>query len=161
IGLEELPPKDGGGTLGALLSWWTSGPVQRLASRESVECMVKAHLLKSDLASFTLAALEPGHVESFMDAKRAELAPETVNHLRGYLSRAFNAAGRAGRFRGANPLTDVKKCKVPRRTPDYLRHDEVTPVLAALAERGFDSTPAGWAPLFATAIFAGLRKGEL
>lgn len=47
----------------------------------------------------------------------------------------------------------MKRRKVPRRVPDYLRAHEVPPVLMALAPR--------WQPLFATAIYAGLRKGEL
>lgn len=43
---------------------------------------------------------------------------------------------------------------MPRRlAPDYLRFQEVPRVLAALSPR--------WRRLFATAIFTGLRKGEL
>jgi len=61
--------------------------------------------------------------------------------------------GRAGRFQRPNPIADVKKLKVPRRQHDYLRAEEVGPVLDALSPR--------WRPLFATAIYTGLRKGEL
>jgi integrase len=43
--------------------------------------------------------------------------------------------------------------KVPKKKPEYLRPDEVALVLEQLAPR--------WRPLFATAFFAGLRKGEL
>jgi integrase len=42
---------------------------------------------------------------------------------------------------------------VPKRAHDYLRSEEVVPLLQALAPR--------WRPLFATAIYTGLRKGEL
>jgi integrase len=47
----------------------------------------------------------------------------------------------------------VKRRKIPKRKPDYLRLLEVPRVLTALAAR--------WRPLFATAIYTGLRKGEL
>jgi integrase len=47
----------------------------------------------------------------------------------------------------------ITRRRVPKRKPDYLRAHEVVPVMDALDER--------WRPLFATAIFTGLRKGEL
>jgi len=47
----------------------------------------------------------------------------------------------------------VKKRKVPRKVPDFFRAEEVPPVLASLPDR--------WRPLFATALYTGLRKGEL
>ena len=42
---------------------------------------------------------------------------------------------------------------MPKTLPNYLRVEEVPRVLAALDEK--------WQPLFATAIYTGLRKGEL
>ncbi len=76
-----------------------------------------------------------------------------VNHLRGYLGRAFNAARRAWRYPGPNPVRDVRKRRVPKRKPDFLRAREVPLLLRALSER--------WRPRFAAAIYTGLRKGEL
>src|SRR5258708_5181052 len=54
---------------------------------------------------------------------------------------------------GPNPIDDVKVWKVPKRKPDFLRSHEVAPVLA--------NVPSKWRPLVATAIYTGLRKGEL
>jgi hypothetical protein len=65
----------------------------------------------------------------------------------------FSAARRAGRYAGPNPVVDVRKRKVLRRKPDFLRIHEVPLLLRALDPR--------WRPLFATAIYTGLRKGEL
>ena len=84
---------------------------------------------------------------------REALAPQTLNHLRGYLSRAFSAARKTGRYVGENPVNLVGRRKVPRRPPDFLKAEEVPALLKALDPR--------WRPLFATAIYAGLRKGEL
>ncbi len=50
-------------------------------------------------------------------------------------------------------MLDVRKRKVPKRKPDFLRVHEVPLLLRALAPR--------WRPLFAAAIYTGLRKGEL
>jgi hypothetical protein len=149
-GLEPLPDEDGGGTVAELLSWWLAGRVRRLASKAAIETMTRAHLLTSEFADAPLASLTPGEIETFLTKKGAEppagagLAPQTVNHLRGFLYRAFEQAKKVGRYTGTNPVASVPKVKVPKRTPDYLRHEEVEPVLAALLERGSASVACGW-----------------
>ena len=62
-------------------------------------------------------------------------------------------ARRMERFPRPNPVTDVPKRKVVKRLPDYLRPHEVLPLLASLRPK--------WKALFATAIYTGMRKGEL
>ena len=89
----------------------------------------------------------------FLKEKEQELSPQTINHLRGFVSRAFNEARAVGRDSGPNPVADVKKRAVPRRIGDFLRMEEVPRLFGALPER--------WCPLFATALYTGLRKGEL
>ena len=107
------------------------------------------------LALLRLNACTPAAVEALLDAKEREgLRPQTVNHLRAFLSRAFAAALRVGRWPGTSPVPLVRKRKVPKATVgDHLRLEEVPRVLAQLHPR--------WRPLFATAIYTGLRKGEL
>lgn len=105
------------------------------------------------LGRLRLVELTPGKIESFLQEKVGAYSPQTLNHIRAYLGRAFSAARKTDRFRGPNPVTEIKKRKVPKRKPDFLRSDEVSPVLAALSDF--------WCPLFATALYTGLRKGEL
>jgi integrase len=62
-------------------------------------------------------------------------------------------AKRAGRFTGPNPASEVSRRKVEQRLPDFLRADEVPRVLNALTDR--------WRPLIATAVYTGMRRGEL
>jgi integrase len=154
-GLTPRMPRDGGGTVGALLEWWLESYSHRLASHASNEGSVRRHLLTASLAELRLGACSSAAVEAFLDAKEREgLRPQTVNHLRAFLSRAFAAAIRVGRWPGANPVTLVRKRKVPKAAVgDHLRVEEVPRVLAQLHPR--------WRPLFATAIYTGLRKGEL
>ena len=65
-----------------------------------------------------------------------------------------SAAKRVGGWSGPNPALSVAKRRVPRRlAPDYLKAEEVAPVLNWLS--------AHYQPIFATAIYTGLRKGEL
>ncbi|MFH1177171.1 MAG: tyrosine-type recombinase/integrase, partial [Acidobacteriota bacterium] len=83
----------------------------------------------------------------------AHLSPKTINGARGFLLTAFNRAIAEGRWTGGNPVAATRKRKVVKHAADHLRAEEVPVLLAAVSP--------GWRPLFATAIFAGLRKGEL
>ncbi len=154
LGLEPLPPEDGGGSLGALLQWWLETYSAGAPSHRNNLSAIRCNLLASELANLPLIQVTAEKVEVFLHRKGQEgLSPKYVNHLRGYLSQAFNAAKKTGRYTGLNPIPAVAKRRVPRRLPDFLRAEEVQPVLQALDGR--------WQPLFATAIYAGLRKGEL
>src|SRR4051812_4182720 len=125
LGLEAPLPQDGGGTLAALLAWWLETYSKGSPSHASNESQIRRHLLDSELSGLPLVAVTSGKVETFLDAKLKELSPQTVNHLRGFLSRAFNAARRTGRYGGLNPVVAVRKRRIPRRIYDYLRTEEV------------------------------------
>jgi len=56
--------------------------------------------------------------------KEDGLSAKSVNHLRGYLSRAFTMARRMEKFPRPNPVADVPTRKVVKRLPDYLRLQE-------------------------------------
>jgi integrase len=153
LGLEALPAEDGGGTVGELLEWWLKHHVEGKpsANREGPFC--RKHLINSELASIRLVDLQASDVEVFLTRKAKRLSPQSLNHLRGYLSRAFNLSIREGRWKGANPISAVKKRKVPKYVADFLRADEVPRLLAATSRK--------YRPLFACAIYTGMRQGEL
>jgi integrase len=154
-GLEALPPRDGGGTVGALLSWWLEQFSPQLASHVNNAQQVGRHLLSSELAGMALVACKTTDVRAFLERKaKSGLAPQTLNHLRSYLSRAFSRAIEVGRWTGKNPVVGVPNRRVPKgMVGDFLGVDEVPRVLRALHPR--------WRPLLATAVYTGLRKGEL
>jgi integrase len=162
LGLEAGRPEDGGGTLEAMLRWWLDTYSKGTPSHSRAVSTIGCHFFGSELGRVKVADVRAGMIEVFLQAKAATvddkgrvsgLAPQSLNHLRRYLFSAFSCAHRAGRFLGPNPAADVKRRKVPKRVPDYLRLDEVPRVLTSLTDR--------WRPLFATAIYTGLRKGEL
>jgi integrase len=87
-------------------------------------------------------------------AKKKPLGPQSLNHLRGFPLRTFTAAIKKRRLAGPNPVDDVETWKLRKRKEhDFLRPHEVIPVLRAVNPRHRN--------LFACAIYAGLRKGEL
>lgn len=69
------------------------------------------------------------------------------------LNRLSQLAIKAGMWTGQNPILQVDKRKVPKGLHQFLTFEEVPLVLQALDEKG--------RPLFATAIYTGMRKGEL
>jgi integrase len=153
LGLDLPPDPTGGGTVGALLAWWLETYAKLGPAHSRTASTVRANFEGSPLAGLRLADVTSGVVESFLQEKATTLAPRTVNHLRGIVLAAFNRAREAGRYTGPNPAVTVRRRKTPNRLPEYLHLDEVPRVLAALDRR--------WRPLFATAIYTGLRKGEL
>src|SRR5512135_2118505 len=54
MGLEELPPEDGGGTLAELLSWWLETYVKRTPSYARMRRLVAHNFLSSELAELRL-----------------------------------------------------------------------------------------------------------
>ncbi len=154
LGLEVAPPDDGGGTLRDLMRWWLDTYRQGQPAYATEESGIRLHILGSDLADVRLAQVTASRIEALLRAKAAAgLGPETLNHLRGYISRAFNKARKAGRWTGPNPVVDVDRIRVPRKLPDYLRTEEARGVLEHL--------PAPWRAFFAVAIYCGLRFGEV
>jgi integrase len=153
LGLEPMPPEDGGGTVGDLLRWWLHTYSRTAPSHLRNVSTVEKHLLPAPIAAFTLTELRPGHIETFLQSRADTHSPQTINHLRRFLLTAYNCAIRAGRFTGINPAAAVRRRKVPKRKPDFLRAEEVPVLLNALQPR--------WRALFATAVYTGLRKGEL
>ena len=148
-------PTTGGGTVQELLCWWLQNYSARLAAHASNEISVRVHLFDADLARLTLRSLRPVEVKAFMDAKSQEgLSARSVNHLRGFLSRAFNAAIATGRWPGRNPVAQVPALRVSGRQARRLPPGGRSP-------QGVDVTPPRWRPLFATALYTAMRKGEL
>jgi integrase len=156
LGLEPLPQPDGGGTLIELLRWWLrtySAKSPSRASHERDSYKIEKHFGSSEIADIRLRDLTPGHIETFLQKRADVLGPQSLNHLRRFVLTAFNCAKRAGRWDGGNPAVVVKRRRVPKRKPNFLRVHEVMPLLSALTRE--------WRPLFATAIYSGIRKSEL
>jgi integrase len=153
LGLETLPPEDGGGTLGDLLAWWLKTYSIGSPSHDRNVATLGKHFRSPGIADLCLVEVTSGKIESFIQDRAESLAPQTLNHLRRFVLTAFNCAKRAGRWQGANPAKEVRRRRVPKGKPEFLRLHEVPLVLRAVPKR--------WQPLFATAIYTGLRKGEL
>ena len=152
LGHEPVDLDDGGGTVDELMAWWIEKFMVRAAS-DTGASSIRKHIIGSALGSLRLTQVTAGKIDLFLTEKEDGLSPKSINHLRGYLSRAFTMARRMEKFPRPNPVADVPKRKVVKRLPDYLRPQEVQPLIAALKPK--------WKPLFATAIYTGLRKGEL
>lgn len=140
-------------TVRQLFEWWLDTYSSQSASHAKNLSTIKTHILSSPLAALTLRQLTSGHIETFVQEKTKTHAPRTVNYLRTHFLVAINCAKRAGKFEGANPAANVKPRKIPRGMFDYLREEEGPRVIDALLPR--------FRPIFAAAIFTGLRKGEL
>ncbi len=149
-GLETLPEDSPRLTFAELLDWWWSEYGSKLRGYDLG--FFQKRLLPR-LGKLALAEVTPARLEGTLQSQADELSPESLNHLRAHVHRIFALAIRRRLWTGANPASGVERRKVPRRIYETLRANEVPLLLTRLA-------PA-WRPLFATAIWTGMRKGEL
>ena len=141
-------------TFGELMDLWRDRYGRRLRG-PTIIGMAEKHL-RPTLGKLPLggaaAALGP-----LLASKTEELSPSSLNHLRAYAHRLYAIASlpSVGWWARPNPVNrdELPKFKEPKRKPQTLAADDVPALLAVLA--------AEWRPLFATALFLGLRRGEL
>ncbi len=124
-------------------------------AQHKIRRVLELHVLTKPIASMNVLRVEPSHGEVLLDELLQEgLSAKSVNNIRGYLNVAFNESRRLGKLKIPNPIADVQMRFVERdELPSFLTVDEVPLVLAAVPER--------WRALFAVAMLAGLRLGEL
>jgi len=109
-----------------------------------------------DLAPLPIASLTPGQIEALRDRKLAQgYKPATVNSMLKAISVLYVWARKQGLFDGANPTGGLRKTP-PAGLVDYLSSDEVAKLLRHTREHAPDVYP-----MLATAIYTGMRKGEL
>ncbi len=150
-GLEPLPEHRKQATFGEAMDAWKNEVGSRLRSTTIIGFGEKH--LRDELGPVQLKDLSASRLEILLNEKAGELAPKSLNHLRGHIHRIFELAIRRGLFSGLNPAKAVPRFKKPKKIPQYLKAEEVPLMLASLELR--------WRPLFATAVYTGMRKGEL
>lgn len=159
-GLSKGHKADDGRTVADLVNWWLDNFSKRSPSHTTNKAALEKHLLGSDayppskLARIRLRDVTRGQIESWLDEKeKAGLAPQTVNHLRGFLQRAFSMAESRDVWPGPNPVSKVARRRIPKRLPSFLLAEEVPALLRWVAPQ--------WQDFFAAAVYTGMRKGEL
>ena len=136
---------------GELLDWYAENFGQ-LHRWQLMGTFVANHL-RPELGQLTIPEITGPRISALLNSKRETLAPKSINHLRTGVHVIFASAIKRGLWQGANPAREVPRMKVPRRLPTWLKSEEVESMLAELSE--------GWRPLFATAVYTGMRRGEL
>ncbi len=153
-GLAPEAPNPEGLTVADLTRWWLDGPARRLASRDRTASSLKALLMGRRIAGARADLVSSPDVERWLAELEAEgYAARTVNHARGWLRAIYGKAIRAGKVRIENPVVGTSVRKAPAHAFEVLTLAEVARLLAARE----DPVRA----IYATAIFTGMRRGEL
>src|SRR5947207_8473849 len=150
-----LPPRpeDLTGTFAELCSWWLDRRCPE-ASRSGERQRLGKYVVTKPVGTLPLAALGSLHLDELLhNAESAGASAASVNKLRSVLHTVFSKAKKAGRWVGENPVASTERRKVARRIYATLRAEEVPLLLAEV--------PADWRPLFAAALWTGMRRGEL
>ena len=109
-----------------------------------------------DLGVLPIASLRAGQIEALRDRKLADgYKVGTVNSMLKAVSVLYVWARKQGLHDGVNPTAGLRRTP-PTGLVDYLSHEEVMRLLSHAREQ----TPNLF-PMIATAIYTGMRKGEL
>ena len=152
LGLEPLPT-DFTTTLAELCEWWL---VERCPEKSKYpeRSRLTTHVMSTPLGALELPRVTTVRIDEHLRSmQRAGLGAGSLNRLRAILHCVFNAATKAGKWTGPNPVAASERRSVPKKAYSTLRADEVPVFLAHVPERH--------RALFATAIWTGMRKGEL
>ncbi len=138
-------------TFGELYDWYWENDGKHL--RTQFHRMTMDKHVRATLNALPLADVTTARIEELLTKRADVLSPKSLNHVRGFIHRLFSLAEKHGLWFGPNPAKAVSRRKVPRRAPSYLRPEEVRLMLPAVAPE--------WRNLFATAVYTGMRRGEL
>lgn len=149
----EARPLDVGLTLWGLCEWWLESKCPPLSLRRARN-QLDVHVHRTVLGGLPLVAVTPEVLGAYFDrAARDGYAPRTINQLRAWLRRVFNAGRLARMWAGENPAQATQRREVPAQVRPTLESHEVPELL-----RGVRPT---WQPFMALGVYLGLRKGEV
>ena len=139
-------------TVGALLDAYEHSLAGR-PSLEGVQRVARLHL-RPALEDVQIGNLTRPAVQELANERRAAgLGPQSLRHVVGTLRASINNALRTGLYDGHNVADKVALPRVTRTVKETLTLSEAAAVLAQI--------PETFRPFAATAIYAGLRPGEL
>lgn len=144
-------------TLSEIADTWLEAQRDRLRPRtfERYEAVLRLHVLPR-LGRFKAASITEEEVAGLIRALRAAgLAPASINKAVMVLGRILGNAVRRGLI-PVNPVDRLERGERPRTERQEMRALERDEIRALL-----EAADAAYRPLLATAIFTGLRRGEL
>jgi hypothetical protein len=90
LGLAPLTLNPEGWTLAQLMQWWLETYSVYMPAHNRNVGSVTRHILESHLADRPIDRLSKGDIETLLQSKQCRLAPQTINHVREFMVRAFN-----------------------------------------------------------------------
>lgn len=142
--------------LGAYLESWfrdVATPKNRPSTLKSYRSYLDKHIIP-ELGDVALCDLTPQMVQAFLNSRtKAGLSPRSVQYIRAILRAALNTATDWG-FVERNAAKSAK--------PPPMKQHQIMPLDAGQAQRLIEHTRSDrMGPLYAVAIYTGLRQGEL
>jgi hypothetical protein len=123
-------------------------------SHEREESRLGKNVIATPVGAVLMRHLTAARVEDHLHhLDKRGAVPASVNHVRAKLRTIFFQSEEGGHLLGPNPITETRPRRVPKRVQPTLRTEEIPLVL--------EQVPDDWRAFTTTAIYAGLRKGEL
>lgn len=161
LGLEAAPaplPETQGETLGELVEWWFANYAHTQSNSASVLYQLRKWVVNRPFGKRRINELTDTDCEAWLDSlppndEREGLANGSINKLRTWCRQSYERAIKTGRFVGVNPWDKTERREQVHKEGDWIRPHEMDRIMGVL--------PAHLKPMFAAAIYAGLRRGEV
>jgi integrase len=160
LGLAPAPSATTDLTFKQAVGWWLSEVSPTTRSHRKNASAAK-RLLASPFAGFPVSSVTRGAINEWLARASAEgLAPQTVNHMRAYVSRVYGALAERGMYEGVNPAARATRRRVAKRLGQVLRGSEASRLLAyCRTASGIRTQRRG--RVYAAALYTGMRASEL
>lgn len=142
-------------TINEFLDVWLEHKEPRVKRRTYLEYKATLRHARLRMGDVRLARVTPRHVQKVLDDLVRAGTPTQAANVRRYLRQAFRQAER-WELIDRNPVRNIEPVRTPEVKRDILQMHEIDPVLQAARAR-----EPWFYPFIHTAIFTGLRHGEL
>lgn len=129
-------------------------PTLKLSSYLDYESVCRVHLVP-EFGHADVRTITTERIELFRARLASDKAPKTVNNILGVLRKLLDDGRRWG-YLDENPAADIRKLRLPDRTPTWWTPEQSEAALAA-AER----VEPGWHLWLLLSLRTGMRFGEL
>lgn len=141
-------------TIAELCSWWRRAKSQHESSQRPEARRIRQRPQTPDERDcYRQPPATANSRQHFGDYQPVNISPQMAKQLRNLVVRLFKDAGEYGTRSWPSPTKEVPNIKLPTRRPRTLSDKE--------ARTMFSGLPHHWRPLFKTALYTGMRQGEL
>lgn len=115
-----------------------------------------ADYIQEAFGEVAISNIAPTHIQKYVNLMKEKLAPETLNKCISIMTNIFDYAVQVEKCISSNPVSGIKRCKIPKKKKSFWRDDEISYFL------NLDSVKQShYYPMLCLSAMLGPRPGEV